>query len=87
MVITVDSSIGCTAARLDGVLLTGFSVVDATHVTGRVPVHALGATDLVVYKGALASSPLVGAFTYVDFTSRLGIPRSRLGNIRLGTGI
>ena len=61
--ITVDDSTGATGATVGGVALTGFAIVDGTHVSGTTGAHAAGAVDVVV-TNAEGSGTLAGGFTY-----------------------
>lgn len=63
VVIQVDSSTGCTGATVGGVALTGFSIVDATHVQGTTGAHASGAVAVSVTNG-FGTGTQAGGFTY-----------------------
>lgn len=62
--ITVPDSTGLTGAKVGGVALTGFAIVDATHVSGTTGAHAAGAVDVVVTNASGDSPALAAAFTY-----------------------
>lgn len=62
--ITVPSSTGITGAKVGGVALTSFSIVNATTVQGTTGVHATGAVDVVVSNIYGDSPPLAGGYTY-----------------------
>ena len=64
VVIQVNDSTGATGATVGGVALSGFTIDDATHVSGTTGAHAAGAVDVIVTSGGGASSPLVGAYEY-----------------------
>ncbi len=51
-----------------GTPATGVSTVDATHVTGFVPAHAVGAVTVVVTNGDTQTGSLVDGFTYETAT-------------------
>lgn len=62
--ITVADSTGLTGAKVGGVALTGFTIDDATHVSGTTGAHAEGAVDVVVSNVFGDSAALAGGFTY-----------------------
>jgi hypothetical protein len=63
--IEVTDSTGVTGAAIDGVSLTGFSVLDDTHVGGFIGAHAAGATALdVTVTNADGTEILPESFTY-----------------------
>lgn len=64
VVITVDSSTGCTGASLGGVAMTSFSIVDATHVKGIPGAHAAGAVAAVVTNATGSSTTGGTPFEY-----------------------
>jgi hypothetical protein len=48
VVVTVDSSTGCTSIAAGGVAFTSFAIDDGTHVSGIPGAHAAGAVAVVV---------------------------------------
>ncbi|HXG69980.1 MAG TPA: LamG-like jellyroll fold domain-containing protein [Gemmatimonadaceae bacterium] len=62
--ITVPSSTGLTGAKVGGVPLTSFAIVNATTVSGITGARTVGAADVVVSNATGDSLPLTGAFTY-----------------------
>lgn len=63
IVIQVNSSAGCIGAKVGGVPVTGFAVVDATHVEGYTGAHAAGSADVHVINDVGESSAGAG-WTY-----------------------
>lgn len=61
--IEVDDSTGATGATIGGIALTGFSIVDPTHVQGTTSAHASGAVNVTVTNG-FGTGTLVNGFTY-----------------------
>jgi hypothetical protein len=64
VVLTLDSSVGATAATLGGVALTAFAIDDATHVSGIPGPHDAGLVDVVVTNAAGPSTGGKGLFEY-----------------------
>ena len=64
VVVEVDDATAAIGAALDGVGLTGFEVIDYTHVAGYTASHAVGAVDVTVTNAIGESDPLVGGFAY-----------------------
>lgn len=62
--ITVSSSAGLTGAKVGGVALTSFSIVNGTTVQGTTGAHAAGAVDVVVSNAFGDSAALAAGFTY-----------------------
>ncbi len=83
--IEVIDSTNMYAAAIGGQLLTGFAIVDPTHVSGILSPGIVGLANVVTW-GLAASAVLIGAFTFdaPPFTGQLGTLDSQLGNIELG---
>jgi len=62
--IEVSSSVGILSAAVGGLNITGFAILNATHVTGTTQAHAPGFVDVTVTTAGGTSAPLVGAFEY-----------------------
>lgn len=62
--ITVPNSTGLTGAKVGGVALTAFSIVNGTTVQGTTGAHAAGEVDVVVTNAAGDGPPFVGGFEY-----------------------
>lgn len=84
--ITVTDSSGCVGAKIGGTAATGFSIIDPTTVSCVVPAKAAGAYDVVVTNGFGDSTPLIGAFTYLDPTTNATLLLEH-GNYNAGTQI
>ena len=67
VVIEVSYSAGAISASVGGVDITGFAIDDATHVSGNTVAH-VGAADVTVTNGVGTSTPLVGGYTFSNFT-------------------
>jgi hypothetical protein len=62
--IEVTDSTGILSAAVGGLNITGFAILDPTHVTGTTQAHAPGFVDVTVTTAGGTSAPLVGAFEY-----------------------
>ncbi len=68
VVVTVDSSVGCTGITAGGVAFTSFAIDNATHVSGIPGAHAAGVVDVVVTNAAGPGTG-TGLIEYFDPTS------------------
>ncbi len=66
LVVQVDDSTNCTAISVGGSLMTGFAILDPTHVAGYTAAHATGYVDVVVTNIFGDSDPLVDGFAYLE---------------------
>jgi hypothetical protein len=76
IVVTVDSSTGCTGITAGGVAFTSFAIDDATHVSGVPGAHASGVVDVVVSNATGPSTTgtgLIEYFTPLDLTPTLAL--------------
>lgn len=64
VVVTVNSSTGCTAISAGGVAFTSFAIDDATHVSGIPGAHAAGTVDVVVTNATGPSTTGTGLIEY-----------------------
>jgi len=64
IVVTVNSSTGCTTIKIGGVACTSFAITDATHVQGVPGAHASGVVNVVVTNGAGDSTTGTGLVEY-----------------------
>ncbi len=69
VVVTVDSSTGCTGITAGAVAFTSFAIDDATHVSGIPGAHAAGVVDVVVTNATGPSTTGTGLIEYFDPTS------------------
>ncbi len=76
IVVTVDSSVGCTSIAAGGAAFTSFTIDDATHVSGVPAAHAAGIVDVVVTNATGPSTTgtgLIEYFTPSDLTPTLAL--------------
>lgn len=64
VVVTVNSSTGCTAIAAGGVAFTSFAIDDGTHVSGIPGAHAAGVVDVVVTNATGPSTTGTGLIEY-----------------------
>jgi len=64
VVVTVDSSTGCTAISAGGVAFTSFAIDNATHVSGIPGAHAAGVVNVVVTNATGPSTTGTGLIEY-----------------------
>lgn len=64
VVVTVDSSTGCTTIAAGGVNFTSFAIDDGTHVSGIPGAHAAGVVDVVVTNATGPSTTGTGLIEY-----------------------
>jgi hypothetical protein len=62
--IEVTDSTGILSAAVGGLNITGFAILDPTHVTGTTQAHAPGFVDVTVTTAGGTSAPLVNGFEY-----------------------
>lgn len=76
VVVTVDSSTGCTSISAGGANFTSFAIDDATHVSGVPAAHAAGVVDVVVTNATGPSTTGTGLIEYfspLDLTPTLAL--------------
>lgn len=76
VVVTVDSSSGCTTIAAGGVNFTSFAIDDSTHVSGIPGAHAAGVVDVVVTNATGPSTTgtnLIEYFSPLDLTPTLAL--------------
>lgn len=75
VVVTVDSSVECSAISAGGVAFTSFAIDDATHVSGVPGAHAAGVVDVVVTNSIGNSTTGTGLITYWSPLQITGVTR------------
>ncbi len=75
VVVTVDSSTGCTAISAGGVAFTSFAIDNATHVSGIPGAHAAGVVDVIVTNATGTSTGGTGLIEYWSPLQITGITR------------
>ena len=85
VVVTVNSSTGCTGITAGAVAFTSFTIDDATHVSGIPGAHAAGVVNVVVTNATGPSTTGTGLIEYWHPTQLSPKVHASAGGYVLGT--